>query len=111
MRNVRGNVFGIRKKICRRWEVKLEEAQDIIEKSILAGKQIEIEYTNSSKQTKNYKIATITSTWDKYFKAVVEPAIPDGKNVFKNFRYDRISMVDITSKSYQPGDHLEQFLA
>jgi predicted DNA-binding transcriptional regulator YafY len=43
--------------------VKEEKTQDIIEKSILAGKQIEIEYTNSRKETKNYKIVTITSTW------------------------------------------------
>ena len=86
--------------------MEIEKAQGLIEKSILSGKQIEMEYTNLRGETKTYRIATITSTWDKYFKAIVEAAIPGGRNPFRNFRYDRISKVDITNNSYQPGDHL-----
>jgi predicted DNA-binding transcriptional regulator YafY len=75
--------------------MEIEKAQGLIEKSILSGKQIEIEYTNSRRETKTYRIATITSILVEYFKSVVESAIPGGKNTFKNFRYDRISKVDM----------------
>jgi len=81
-----------------------EEAQDLIEKSILAGKQLAMEYTNSRGETKIYTFATITSTWGKYFKAV--PVTPDGNDRVKAFRYDRISKIDITDTDYQPHDNL-----
>ena len=53
----------------------IEEAQDLIEKCIFAGKQLLINYTNSKGETKNYKTLRITSTTDKSFKGIFAPAL------------------------------------
>jgi endonuclease YncB( thermonuclease family) len=82
----------------------VDEAKDLIEKSIMAGKQILMEYTNSRGETKNYKIATVTSTWGEYFNVV--PETDDGNSRVKRFRYDRISKIDITNSNFQPNDNL-----
>ena len=47
--------------------MKTEEVQNLIEKSILSGKQIVISYTNSKGVSDKYLINAITSTWSGYF--------------------------------------------
>ena len=86
--------------------MKTEEVQDLIEKSILSGRQIVIDYTNSKGVSDQYLILAITSTWKKYFTTVAESVTRGQTKPFNKFRYDRISSVDITEGLYHPNDHL-----
>ena len=86
--------------------MKTEEVQDLIEKSILSGRQIVIGYTNSKGVSDQYLILAITSTWKKYFTTVAESVTRGQTKPFNKFRYDRISSVDITDEIYNPHDNL-----
>ncbi|MDA8561016.1 thermonuclease family protein [Nitrospinae bacterium] len=86
--------------------MKTEEVQNLIEKSILSGKQIVIKYTNSKGVIDKYLINAITSTWSGYFITSAMSLSKGKTKPFNKFRYDRISSVDITDASYHPNDHL-----
>jgi len=86
--------------------MKIDEVQDLIEQSILAGRQIQISYTNAKGVSDDYLIHAITSTWRDSFITVAESLTKGKRKPFNKFRYDRISVVDITEKKNQPSDHL-----
>ena len=84
----------------------IEKVQGLIEKSILSGRQIVIDYTKSNGDSDRYLILAITSTWQAYFNTVAESVSKGKTRPFTKFRYDRISSVDITDQIYDPSDHL-----
>lgn len=86
--------------------MKIEEVQALIEKCILAGRQIVIDYTNSQGISDQYLILAITSTWDGSFVTKAKSLSGRPPKPFYRFRYDRVSAVDITDELYEPHDHL-----
>ncbi len=83
----------------------IRDAQGLIEKSILAGRQITIEYTKKGKkEPKTYELISVTSTWGSNFNGIA--LNDDGKGVPKKFLYEGISKVEITDQSFHPSDKL-----
>jgi len=87
-------------------QLNADEVQNLIEKSILSGRQLRIQYTNSKGITDHYLILSITSTWTNSFNTVAESLSKGRSSPFNKFRYDRISAVDITDEIYEPSDLL-----
>jgi len=83
----------------------IDEIQNLVEKSILTGKQIEITYTNSRGVKDRYKIIEIRSTWENNFSTISE-SLSSGERKFRKFRYDRIENLKLINEQHYPHDYL-----